>query len=149
MFKGYFFAILLVIAAPLAAEPQIMSAPQASSAVNSGEMILIDIRSPTEWAETGVAKGAVALTMHSPDFGQKISALLGTQQDKTIGLICVTGGRTEYVVSILAKNGFDNVVDVSEGMMGNGRGAGWIARGMPLIAADEAQAAYRILSLKR
>ncbi|MFT6118681.1 MAG: rhodanese-related sulfurtransferase [Yoonia sp.] len=116
MFKGYFFAILLVIAAPLAAEPQIMSAPQASSAVNSGEMILIDIRSPTEWAETGVAKGAVALTMHSPDFGQKISALLGTQQDKTIGLICVTGGRTEYVVSILAKNGFDNVVDVSEGI---------------------------------
>lgn len=33
--------------------------------------------------------------------------------------------------------------------MGNGRGAGWIARGMPLITADEAQAAYRILSLKR
>jgi rhodanese-related sulfurtransferase len=148
-FTNIAFASLCVIAAPFAAHAEIMSAPDAFSALNTGDMVLIDIRSPEEWDQTGVAQGAVALTMHSPDFPKKISSLLNAQKDKTIGLICATGGRTEYVVSFLAKNGFPDVVDVSEGMMGNKRGSGWIARGMPLITSDEAQAAYTLLSLEK
>lgn len=146
MIRSLLFIAPLVIAAPLAAETQIMSAPETFAAVKNQEMILVDIRSPEEWAETGVAQGAVALTMHNPDFPKQISALLNAQKDKTIGLICATGGRTEYVVSFLSKNGFPDVVDVSEGMMGNARGAGWLARGLPVISSDDAQAAYRQLS---
>jgi len=149
MVRDLFLALPFVIAAPVAAEPHIMSAPDAFSAVSNGEMILIDIRSPGEWEDTGVAEGAIALTMHSPDFATKISTLLNAQSDMPIGLICATGGRTEYVVSILAENGFPDVIDVSEGMIGNARGAGWIERGLPLISSDEAQQAYRMMSLQR
>jgi rhodanese-related sulfurtransferase len=149
MFRSLLFAIAFTFASQAIAEPQIMSAPDAASAVDAGEMILIDIRTPGEWSDTGVASGAIALTMHSPEFGRKITELLAAQQDKTIGLICATGGRTEYVVSLLAENGYENVIDVSEGMMGNGRGPGWIARGMPLVTAAAAQEAYEDLVQER
>ena len=49
-----------------------MSAPDAFLAVSNDDMIMIDIRSPGEWDQTGVAQGAVALTMHNPDFPNKI-----------------------------------------------------------------------------
>ncbi|MCF2905929.1 rhodanese-like domain-containing protein [Octadecabacter sp. CECT 8868] len=149
MLKGVLFAVSIGVAAPLSAEPTVMSAPDAFAAVSNDEMILIDIRSPGEWVETGVAEGALALTMHSPEFASKITSLLNANQGVPVGLICATGGRTEYVVSILAENGFPDVIDVSEGMIGNDRGAGWIERGLPLITSDEAQAAYRLVSLRR
>ena len=150
MIRIFLFSLLFLgTVGTVSAEPLIMSAPEAANAVASNEMILIDIRSPGEWAETGVAQGAIALTMHNPDFPQQITAILNADHGKTIGLICATGGRTEYVVSFLSQNGFDNVVDVSEGMMGNDRGPGWIARGMPLISSDDARMAYQLLALKR
>ncbi|WP_085308054.1 rhodanese-like domain-containing protein [Planktotalea arctica] len=145
MLRCLFLSFLLLITTPLAAEPSIISAPDAFSASSAGEMILVDIRSPAEWVETGVAEGAIALTMHDPAFPKQISALLNANKDQPVALICATGGRTQYVVSFLAKNGFPDVIDVSEGMFGNARGPGWIARGLPLIAAKEAQAAYRSL----
>lgn len=147
MIRNTLFAIPFVLAAPLAADTAIMSAPDALSAVTSGEMILIDIRSPAEWDETGVAEGAIAMTMHNPAFPKQINALLTAQTGKSIGLICATGGRTAYVVSFLAKNGFGDVIDVSEGMMGNARGPGWIARGLPLTTSEAAQAAYQAIAL--
>ncbi len=139
-------AYVVMAASSALAEPQIMTAPDAASAVNNAEMILIDIRSPSEWEETGVAEGAIALTMHRTDFPQKITALLATEQDKTVGFICATGGRTEYVVNILSQNGFSDIVDVSEGMFGNNNGPGWIARGLPLVSAQEAQTAYQLMA---
>jgi rhodanese-related sulfurtransferase len=150
MIRIFLLSLLFLGAAgTVSAEPLIMSAPEAANAVASNEMILIDIRSPGEWAETGVAQGAIALTMHNPDFPQQITAILNADHGKTIGLICATGGRTEYVVSFLSQNGFDDVVDVSEGMIGNDRGPGWIARGMPLISSDDARMAYQLLALQR
>lgn len=150
MIRIFLFSLLFLgTAGTVSAETVIMSAPEAANAVASNEMILIDIRSPGEWTETGVAQGAIALTMHNPDFPQQITAILNADHGKTIGLICATGGRTEYVVSFLSQNGFDDVVDVSEGMMGNDRGPGWIARGMPLISSDEARMAYQLLALQR
>ena len=144
-----FSFIIAVFAGHASAAPRIISAPEAANAVNSGDMILIDIRSPGEWAETGVAEGAVALTMHSPDFPRKISAVLKGQHGKSIALICATGGRTGYVISLLSKDGFKGVIDVSEGMVGNERGPGWIARGLPLVSANEAKEAYQKLILSR
>lgn len=149
MIRHLLLATPFVLTAPLAAEPVIMSAPDAFSAAMNGDLILVDIRSPGEWVETGVAQGAVALTMHDRDFAKNITTLINAQRGKSVALICATGGRTQYVISFLEKNGFAGVIDVSEGMMGNQRGPGWIARKLPLISAKEAQAAYRLLSLQR
>ena len=59
MIRSLFFALLVfVFAGNAQAEPLIMSAPEAASAVANDALILIDIRSPAEWVETGVAQGA-------------------------------------------------------------------------------------------
>lgn len=125
-----------------------MSAPDALEALGRGEMILLDIRSPTEWQQTGVAQGAAVMTMHDKSFAGNLSALFAAHPQTPIGMICATGGRTEYVVALLRKNGFENIIDVSEGMMGNARGPGWIARGLPLVTAEEAKKAAEALMSK-
>ena len=137
------FAMMLSMSAQAAiAEATILSAPAAFEALQNQELVLIDIRSPEEWAETGVAEGAVALTMHSQDFGPKLTALFAAQPAAVFGLICATGGRTSYVIDVLEKNGITGVIDVSEGMLGNTLGVGWLARGLPVVPADVAIDAY-------
>lgn len=124
------------------AAPQIMSALDAQAALKAGEMFLLDIRSEEEWKEDGIAEGAFPVSMHKNDFGQHLDKILAQLGDKKLGLICATGGRTQYVASILEKNGIKNLVDVSESMHGNGRGPGWIKRELPVVSLEDAQKHY-------
>lgn len=125
-------AVPLCAGAARAGQPQIISAPEAHKAALSGDILLLDIRSPGEWKETGVPEGAMAVTMHSDQFVVQLRKLLAENPDTPLAMICATGGRTEYVTGILAKNGIDTI-DVSEGLEGNKRGPGWKARGLPLV----------------
>ncbi len=127
------------------AETPILSAPEALSRLEAGEMVLIDIRSPDEWAETGVAEGAWPVSMHEKDFATRLQEILSAYSPDRIALICATGGRTEYVTKVLRQNGITGVADVSEGMMGNGRGAGWIERGMSVTDIATAAKAYEAI----
>lgn len=124
------------------AEPKILTAPAAAKLLADNQLVVLDIRRPQEWAESGIAKGAWPVSMHTADFAQKLGAILGQYEPDQVALICATGGRTAYVTDILEKNGYTGVADVSEGMFGNGTGSGWIARGLPVITADEARTSY-------
>ena len=132
----------LFMASVTMAETPILSAPEAQDRLTSGEMIVLDIRSPEEWKQTGVAEGVWPVSMHRPDFGRQLQTILAKYEPSQIGLICATGGRTAHVVSVLRQNGIDGITDVSEGMMGNPRGPGWLARGMPIVTAEDAVTAY-------
>ena len=137
-----FFSLLLLsglLALPAMAAPQIMSAPEAQAAVNDGSMILLDIRTPEEWQEDGIAEGALPLDLTATNFGQLLNKILEQRGDKLLGMICATGGRTGYVMSVLAQNKLTGIVDVSEGMHGNWRSPGWLKRGLPVVTAAEAQ----------
>jgi rhodanese-related sulfurtransferase len=124
------------------AETIIQSAPEVASAVNTGDMILLDIRSEGEWKETGLAQGAWPVSMHTPEFGATLQKIFLKYDPSEVAIICATGGRTAYVAKLLAANGIRGVVDLSEGMVGNKRGPGWIARGMPTVSLPVAQAAF-------
>ncbi len=124
------------------AEVPILSAPEAEARMQDGELILLDIRSPEEWRETGIAKGAWPVSMHERDFGERLQAILAQYPPDQIALICAVGGRSGHVTGILEKNGITGVADLSEGMQGNARGPGWIARGLDVVSLDEARAAY-------
>ncbi|MGV6812785.1 MAG: rhodanese-like domain-containing protein [Brevirhabdus sp.] len=126
-------AACLFLAGPvLAGSPKIISAEDAYAAAKTGEIILLDIRSPGEWKQTGVPEGAMAATMHNDQFVPTLRKLLADNPDTPLAMICATGGRTEYVTGILARNGVD-IIDVSEGMEGNRRGKGWVKKGLPLV----------------
>ena len=134
------FPIALLVA-PMVQASDIWSAEQAQAAVADGRAILIDIRSEGDWKDTGLAKGAVPVSMHDPAFGANIQRLIDTRGDKIVAMICATGGRTAHVKSVLDRAGINGFVDVSEGMMGSPRGAGWLQKGLPVVTLDEARAA--------
>jgi rhodanese-related sulfurtransferase len=124
------------------AETPILSAPEAQERMNAGELILLDIRTPREWRDTGIAKGAWPVSMHNRDFGARLEAILAVYPPEQIAMICAVGGRTGRVTNLLERNGIIGISDVSEGMMGSARGAGWIARGLEVVPLEQAQADY-------
>lgn len=114
-----------------ASSPHI-GAAQAHAKASSGDLLLLDIRTPEEWKRTGVGAPAHPLSMKDPRFLEKLTALTDSDRDRPIALICATGGRSAYLRRLLARAGYANVVDVAEGMLGSRDGPGWMRSGLPL-----------------
>ena len=134
---GFLFAAVVVVDSGALADGPIISAPAAQERMSDGELLLIDIRSPREWSQTGIPKGALPITMHNPEgkraFLDAIDAAVDGDRSREIALICAVGGRSRWAQGFLAKHGFTRVADVSEGMHGRGsRNPGWIKRGLPV-----------------
>jgi rhodanese-related sulfurtransferase len=110
-----------------------MTPREVHAAALRGEILLIDIRRPDEWALTGVGEGASPLDMRRPDFIETLLALAGNDKSRPLALICARGVRSRHLASDLAEAGFVNIVDVPEGMLGSGAGPGWIGRSLPVI----------------
>ncbi|MBR9843755.1 MAG: rhodanese-like domain-containing protein [Rhodobacteraceae bacterium] len=121
------------------AKPGVVTAQAAHDAISVGKMILIDIRTPGEWQQTGVAEGAWLLDMTHEAFGPRLMAVLERNPEHDVAMICRTGNRSGYLMEVLAKNGITRVLDVSEGMAGGPNGKGWIPTGLPVM---EARAAF-------
>jgi len=124
-------AAFFVVACTANAGP-ILSAPEALEKSRAGEITLIDIRTPREWRETGIAEGALPIDMTRKTFVQEILAAVDGDKDAPIGIICRTGNRTTYTQKALQEMGFTNVYNVKEGMIGSGAGPGWVQRGLPV-----------------
>ena len=109
-----------------------LSAADAHKQALDGELLLVDIRTHGEWKQTGLGATAKAISMHKPGFVDKLAEAAGQDKNKKIALICATGGRSRWLQGQLAKFGFTNVVDVSEGMLGSAAGQGWLKAGLPV-----------------
>ncbi len=129
-------ASLLIAASGLALANPDLTAPEAAAAVAAGKVTLIDIRTPPEWKETGVARGAKLLNMlhpqGAPGFTNALLDKVKGDKNAPIALICRTGNRTTQVQRYLQSQGFTNVYNVKEGMAGSGAGPGWLKRGLPV-----------------
>jgi len=119
---------------PVAAQE--MAAPDAYQAAKSGKLTLIDIRTPPEWQQTGVAEGALRINMIHPQgaagFLNEVLAKVGGDKTAPIALICRTGNRTSQVLRFLKDQGFTQVSHIPEGMAGSRAGPGWLARKLPV-----------------
>jgi rhodanese-related sulfurtransferase len=103
-----------------------LSPRQAHAAAKSGDMILVDIRRPDEWATTGVAKGALRIDMLSGDFKARVAALRASNPDSKIGLICQAGVRSARMSQLLEDAGLAGLVDIAGGT------EEWIEQGLPI-----------------
>ncbi len=135
---------LSLTAQPAFAAETVISTPDAYVAAKSGNIILVDIRTPPEWAQTGIAEGAIALDMTDKSFVDSLVKLRAAYPEKPIALICRTGNRSGYVFDALNQQGFTGLVDVSEGMAGGPNGKGWIPRGLPIYAGNKAEIETRL-----
>jgi rhodanese-related sulfurtransferase len=128
-----FLALLasLVVASPLfAAEVPKVSPSEASKLVADGKAVLVDVREPKEWAETGVAAPAVLLPKSDFDGTHKQwDDFLATVGDKEVVLYCRSGHRAGIVAAALAKRGIK--VANAGGMKD------WQAAGLPVRKVEK------------
>ncbi|PHP68131.1 sulfurtransferase [Zhengella mangrovi] len=123
-------ALLFSAVATFAAEK--ITPRQAYEAIGKGSLVLVDIRTPGEWAETGIPEQATPIDMTAGDFVPRLKALLAGNPGKAVGFICRTGNRSNYLAGVLEKAGLTGVVDVTGGVAGNARVRGWMAEGLPM-----------------
>ncbi|MCK4713267.1 MAG: rhodanese-like domain-containing protein [Marinosulfonomonas sp.] len=136
---GAISAIVSLTAMPAMAAETTIGAADAYVAAKTGKIILVDIRTPEEWAGTGIGEGAIALDMTEKSFVDSLVKLRTAYPQTPIALICRTGNRSGYVFKALDQQGFTGLVDVSEGMAGGRNGKGWIPRGLPTYAGTKAE----------
>lgn len=138
--RGFVLALGAFCAVPVMghAETGILTPQEAHDGVRAGDLLLVDIRTPEEWQQTGVARGAWPIDMRRQDFGPILLALRERNPSRRVAVICRTGNRTGYLVDVLRKNGIEDVLDVSEGMVGGRNGPGWIKTGLPTVSVGDA-----------
>ena len=100
--------------------------------MRSGQIVLIDIRRPDEWARTGVPEGAHRLDMRRDDFIAELDRITSGNRDYAIALICARGVRSDHMSARLTAAGFSHIIDIPEGMLGSSAGPGWLARNLPV-----------------
>lgn len=119
-------------------QPDTLTAPEARMQELSGDIVVVDVRRPEEWASTGLPGGATGITWGEPDFVKRVLAALGGDPSRPVALICRTGRRSAAAAKRLERSGFIAVSDVSEGMEGRrGVGPGWTARELPVRTLSE------------
>jgi rhodanese-related sulfurtransferase len=112
----------------------VMSAGEAHAKALAGALVLVDIRTTDEWRETGVPASGYTITMHQDRvmFMRQLVEAAGGSLQKPIALICAVGSRSAFLQRRLKQAGFENVIDVGEGVIGGRRGTGWIKSGLPI-----------------
>lgn len=113
--------------------PPVMTPVEAHAKARAGDIVLVDIRTPEEWKETGVPASAHAITMHQDPrvFTSQLLAAMDGDPARRLALICRTGNRSNAMQAALQKAGFKDVVDVAEGMAGGRHGKGWLKTQLP------------------
>ena len=111
-----------------------ISVQDAHQAALSGDVLLIDIRRPDEWQRTGVGEGAIPLDMRREDFAEALLEMTNGTTNVPVALICARGVRSRGLAARLSAAGFEEIIDVPEGMLGSGAGPGWLKSGLPVTS---------------
>jgi rhodanese-related sulfurtransferase len=125
-------AAMLIISAAVHAEP-VKTDIERAKALMAGGVPLIDVRTPREWAATGVIQGSHLLTFFDESgrydwqaWRSQLAGIAGT--DEPVILVCQQGARSNVIADALAKSGYSQVYDLSSGMQG------WLAQDNPTVA---------------
>lgn len=114
----------------LAQATSALSAREAHDAARAGTLLLLDIRAPEEWRDTGIPQGAIALDAETPGFEVRLAGLRLDHPGKRIALIDRSGGLSSSLRDKLAGRGWREIVAVRGGMLGPG---GWLAEKLPVV----------------
>ncbi len=118
-----FLLSILVINTFLATAVINDNAKQFMEAMNVGNYILLDVRTANEVSK-GKISGSIHIDWFDDNFATKASAL---DKKKTILVYCASGGRSEEAAELLAKQGFNSVHNLLDGI------AAWKEAGYPIV----------------
>jgi rhodanese-related sulfurtransferase len=135
-----------VLEAPAVVVNATVPPAEAWALFNSGQALLVDVRSPEELKFVGRVPGALnvpwatgtSLT-RNPRFVRELESKVGDKHRRML-LLCRSGKRSALAAEAAAKAGFTAVSNVSEGFEGEldaqhqrGHGDGWRFRGLPWV----------------
>ncbi len=124
-------ALALVFACPARSQTaaHALAAREAHDEVVAGRIVLIDIRTSAEWADTGVPPRALRLAADGSGFEVRLAGIRLDNPGKRIVLIDRSGGDANAIRQKLAMRGWRDLAIVRDGMLGP---AGWLANGLPV-----------------
>ena len=116
--------------------------------VQTGEAVMVDVRTDAERAWVGQVPGAVPLAWkqwpgmaQNPDFDAQLQALAQQAAGKKLVLLCRSGVRSHRAASLASEAGFVSCFNILEGFEGDvdangqrGRIGGWRHAGLPWIS---------------
>lgn len=114
-----------------------LTVAEAYQQAQTGEIVLIDIRTPIEWKSVGVPVGSHQIDMRRKDFTEAVAQATGGDPTARVALICARGVRSARMTLALSEAGFSNIIDVPEGMLGSRAGPGWVDSNLPLARWQE------------
>ena len=98
-----------------------ISPTQAWAKYINNELIIIDVRTKSEWKETGVIPNSILISMHDDDgneksnFTEEVLLIINKVKDKDISFICASGGRSNIISSYLSAKGYEKIYNISQG----------------------------------
>ena len=104
--------------------PSVTVQEAAEMSGNDVGALIIDVREPNEYAQIR-ARGAVLLPL-----GRLSGRMQDLPRDRELLLMCRTGGRSHNATRYLAANGFENVTNVSGGIVA------WYQAGLPTTSGE-------------
>lgn len=127
--KKLLLLLALLFSSGFAAEVATLSPAAAAKLVADGKAVLVDVREPSEWVESGVAAPAVLLPKSEFDEGLigEWKDFLAKTGDKQIVLYCRSGRRSGTVAAALAAKGYK--------VANAGGFKDWQAAGLPVRSA--------------
>ncbi|MGY6409941.1 MAG: rhodanese-like domain-containing protein [Alkalilacustris sp.] len=112
---AFVLATLMAFAGPADAQTHYLAEPSGAQ-LAAADVLLVDIRQPQEWQQTGVLPGAL-LIAHNGDPAAFLAALEPHLDGRPVALICRTGSRTAQAAAALAPALDVPVIDIAGGML--------------------------------
>lgn len=106
--RALLFCLVASLGSGCAADVAQVTPAEAAQRVAAGSAVLVDVREPAEWTETGVAAPAVLLAKGGFDAGLAggWKPFLEKHRDREIILYCRSGRRSGLVAAALAQQGY-------------------------------------------
>lgn len=118
--------------------PDRVTPEEAFALASRGGALIVDVRTPAEWRESGVPMGAALADFRgapSPAaFAEAVLQAVGGDRNRPIITICRTSNRSQAARAVLLQQGFGSVAFVTEGVVETPAGPGWSKRGLPVEA---------------
>lgn len=91
----------------------VQSAEKFASTVSQSGVVVLDVRTPGEYAEGHIA-GAINIDVEDPSFNQKITEL---DKSATYAVYCRSGRRSALATEQMAQSGFTSLTELSGGLL--------------------------------